>query len=82
MASKCEMVENVSQIFISDSNEPLPPLLDEATQTVKACFKEYKYTLYVTSRRFRATKKFREKFRAKHSCETKSLFLLGMATEE
>ena len=40
------MVSNVSQIFISDSNETLPPLLKEAVQTVKMSFERCNYTLY------------------------------------
>tara|TARA_Y100001968_G_C19403830_1_gene742539 strand:+ start:744 stop:1502 length:759 start_codon:yes stop_codon:yes gene_type:complete len=46
MDSKFKMIKNVSQIFISDSNEPLSPLLKESTETVKACFNGYKYNLY------------------------------------
>ena len=40
------MVKNVSQIFISDLNESLPPLLEEAVKTVKTCFDGYSYSLY------------------------------------
>ncbi len=40
------MIEYVSQIFLSDSDEPVPPLLKEAVETVKICFDKCKYTLY------------------------------------
>lgn len=40
------MIESVSQIFISDSNDPLPPLLMGAVETVKNCFDKCEYNLY------------------------------------
>ncbi len=44
--NEIKMVSNVSQIFISESNSPLSPLIKEAIQTVKMCFNNCKYTLY------------------------------------
>ena len=40
------MINAVSQILISDSNEPLSPLLEDAVQTVKRSFDSCQYKLY------------------------------------
>ena len=39
-------INKLHQIYITDSNQPLPPLLLEATETFKINFPDHSYTLY------------------------------------